>query len=408
MFIVVGLVLAVVPALASPAVPVAKLTCGILEGQDIDMPILAVGTGGYKGVNATAAIGRALAAGFTHVHTAFDYFNLPYVGAALSAYPRESLFISSMTSPCIHKAPPARNMTDPDGCYNLTLAEISSLLTSLKLDALDLLMLHGPSEPFGHDGPCSSLACTLNRAQWRAYQTLRAAGKVKAIGVSNFCQSCLACLNSTSPADTPAVNQIQVHVRRFLITLCPAQALLSCFPSPLASRAESPPSLHAYACVCGLCVHVRAGWPGLGRPGRGSAVILRQAWYCRASLRATRGGGACDGCGLRGHRRAAQSLGRASRAALGAAAGTFARRALGHIGSPHAGLGRAGLQPRCRRARRARRQDGTQGRGGRPMQLGVHPVNSDRLSSMSMTRVPAVRSFLRKFGNTKHGVGLTC
>ena len=239
-----SLLAASVSLVAAP-VPTVRLTAGVLPGETVSMPVLSAGTAGYKGAAATAAVGRALAAGFRHVHTAFDYYNLPEVGAALATVPRDQLFVSSMTSPCIHPAsPPKRNVTSAAACYNLTLSEAAATLDALKLDSLDLLMLHGPSEAFGHLGKCSPLACEMNAAQWRAYQQLRASGKVKAIGVSNFCQSCFECLGSTTAADTPAVNQIQVHVGQGskdpgggLLSYCAAKGVVVQSYEPLAGGA---------------------------------------------------------------------------------------------------------------------------------------------------------------------------
>ena len=217
------------------AAPSVTLTNGVKPGAIVSMPALAAGTAGYQGANATAAVQRALKAGFTHLHTAFDYFNLVPLGLGLRGVPRSSYFLSSMTSPCIHPAaPPKRNVTDPQGCHDLTITEVQSVLDELKLPTLDLLMLHGPSEAFGHIGGCSPLACALARAQWSAYETLLTSGKVRAIGVSNFCQSCLACLNGSKFA--PAVNQIQVHVGQG--SADPGPGLLSYCVSTRARRHE--------------------------------------------------------------------------------------------------------------------------------------------------------------------------
>ena len=102
-------------------VPTVQLTNGVLNSSGIPMPVMAAGTGGYKGADAAQAVTRAFGAGFRHLHTAFDYYNLPDIGGALASVPRDSYFISSMTSPCVHPAsPPTRNVTDPDACYNLT------------------------------------------------------------------------------------------------------------------------------------------------------------------------------------------------------------------------------------------------------------------------------------------------
>ena len=51
------------------------------------MPVIALGTAGYDNATAAAAVKTAFAAGVTHVHAAFDYFNLPGVGRGLAAAP---------------------------------------------------------------------------------------------------------------------------------------------------------------------------------------------------------------------------------------------------------------------------------------------------------------------------------
>ena len=97
--------------------------------QKVMMPVIAAGTGGYKGSNATDAVRRAFTMGFNHVHTAFDYFNLKEIGVALKEVPRAQYFLSGMTSPCSHPAaPPQRNVTDPKACRNLTMHEARSVM----------------------------------------------------------------------------------------------------------------------------------------------------------------------------------------------------------------------------------------------------------------------------------------
>ena len=205
-------------ATAAAHVPTLVLNNGVV------MPVIAAGTAGYNDSEAAAAVRAAWAANVTAVHTAYDYYNLAGVGAAVAELPRERLFLSSMTSPCVHlAAPPVRNVSDPEACESLTAAELDDVLAQLGVAALDLVMLHGPSEPNGYAGPCAGVPCALNAAQWRAYEAFLRAGKARAIGVSNFCQSCLACLGLGAPAaapnagrarapTVPAVNQIQYHV----------------------------------------------------------------------------------------------------------------------------------------------------------------------------------------------------
>ena len=186
------------------------------------MPQLSAGTGGYDNVSAAAAIRTAFDAGVLAFHSASDYGNLAgvkvgldYAKAAVHGG-RNALFITAMTSPCIHLSPPVRNVTDPAACYDLTARELNETLSAMGLKRADLFLLHGPSNPFGFSGGCDPLVCALNRAQWRAYNDLLRAGRTRAIGVSNYCASCLRCLEADSldaaESSVPSVNQIQVHV----------------------------------------------------------------------------------------------------------------------------------------------------------------------------------------------------
>lgn len=110
--------------------------------------------------------------------------------------------------------PPVRNVTDPQECYNTTVMDFQAQLDGLGVDAVDLMMLHGPGispeRPFGIQGPCGDPS--LNLAQWRAYSDMYKAGKAKAIGVSNYCQSCLEPLITDPDTPVPAVNQVQFHI----------------------------------------------------------------------------------------------------------------------------------------------------------------------------------------------------
>lgn len=155
--------------LATGALDVASVTLN----NGYKMPVIAAGTGGFDNASAAVAVANALQTpGLAHIHSAFDYFNLRGVAKGLqeSGRPRYDVFVTSMTSPCVHAAPPARNVTDLDECYNLTWRELHATLDALQLDHVDLMLLHGPSEPFGYTGGCSRETCALNQAQWRAYQ----------------------------------------------------------------------------------------------------------------------------------------------------------------------------------------------------------------------------------------------
>ena len=78
------------------------------------------------------------------------------------------------------------------------------------MDYVDLILLHGPAT--GGGDKCDAAACAKDLGQWKAYEKLYKAGKARAIGVSNYCVSCLECLiGQPGVSVTPAVNQIKFH-----------------------------------------------------------------------------------------------------------------------------------------------------------------------------------------------------
>merc|ERR1712166_822510 len=218
---------------------------------EVRMPEIAAGTGGYDNATAKDAVEKAIEAGINHVHCAYDYFNLPGVGKGLKKAKREDIFISAMTSPCIHTAaPPMRNVSDPQACFDLTTRELNEVLGLLEVEHVNLMMLHGPSEPFGYQGACNQQICDVNRAQWRAYENFMRAGKASAIGVSNYCQSCLACLEGEGVTTVPAVNQLQWHVGmggnpEGLMSYCNSQKMVVQAYGPLAHGAVATDPLCA-------------------------------------------------------------------------------------------------------------------------------------------------------------------
>ena len=105
-------------------------------------------------------------------------------------------------------------------------------LQQLGMDFVDLVLLHGPNLAADNVGGCTAEACAFNRAQWQAFSELREEGRVRSIGLSNYCPSCLECLlDSESDGEVviPAVNQVQYHVGY-------AAANYSAFVSDFASR----------------------------------------------------------------------------------------------------------------------------------------------------------------------------
>jgi diketogulonate reductase-like aldo/keto reductase len=248
-------------ALAAAAAPPADRAVSL--GGGVEMPVIALGTGGMSNDTAAASVKLALANGLNHIHTAFDYFNQVGVGDGLAGKERSSFFLTTMTSPCIHTASnPIRNVTDPSACHTLTKNEVMMDLSNLKLDYVDLLLLHGPAQAYGTQGVCQPDICEITRAQWAAYVELQKAGKARAIGVSNFCQSCFECLASGPNTTWPAVNQVQYHVGmgtdpEGLLSYSKARGIVVQAYSPLAGGKIFDP---APAPLTGA-----KGWSGSGR-----------------------------------------------------------------------------------------------------------------------------------------------
>jgi diketogulonate reductase-like aldo/keto reductase len=130
----------------------------------------------------------ALETGYRLIDTAKIYRNEQAVGEALkqSGVPREDIFITT-------------KLWNSDQGFDSTLKAFDDSLGKLRLEYLDLYLIHWPGE-----GP------QKRHDSWRAMEKLQKQGRVKAIGVSNFTVRHLKELNEVS--DTiPAVNQIEFH-----------------------------------------------------------------------------------------------------------------------------------------------------------------------------------------------------
>lgn len=188
----------------------------VVLNNGLSMPIIAASLP-FGSTNITDTIAIAWGAGITHFLTAELYKDQAEVGNGLRklGVPRDAYFVTTMTAPCqcdLTYPPCSRNITDLEECYKKTQQELDADLEELGLDYVDLVLLHAPNEGQGNTGSCSKTGCAANQAQWKAYSEFLATGKAKAIGVSNFCGSCLECLLADDAAVVPAVNQIQYHI----------------------------------------------------------------------------------------------------------------------------------------------------------------------------------------------------
>ncbi|WP_213813680.1 aldo/keto reductase [Glaciihabitans sp. dw_435] len=133
-------------------------------------------------------VSDALEIGYRHIDTAAIYGNEEGVGKAIAAsgIPRNELFI---TTKLWNKAQGTQSAYDA----------IDVSLGKLGLDAVDLYLIHWPSP-----------AQDKYLESWLALEQIKADGKARSIGVSNFQLPHLERIIAGSDT-VPAVNQIELH-----------------------------------------------------------------------------------------------------------------------------------------------------------------------------------------------------
>src|SRR6476620_9933004 len=155
----------------------------------ITMPALGLGVFQSATEQTTAAVQAALSAGYRHIDTAAAYGNEREVGEGIrrSGVDRSDVFIET-------------KVWVSDYGYDQTLHAYEKAAGKLGVDQLDLLILHQPAP--------DRFEKTI--AAYRALETLLAAGRVRAIGVSNFMPHHLKQLLDATDV-VPALNQIELH-----------------------------------------------------------------------------------------------------------------------------------------------------------------------------------------------------
>ncbi|TYP96671.1 diketogulonate reductase-like aldo/keto reductase [Sphingobacterium allocomposti] len=137
--------------------------------------------------------GTALKVGYKHIDTAAVYGNEREIGNAIKAsgIDRSSLFITS-------------KVWNSDRGYDNTLKAFEASLERLQTEYLDLYLIHWPANAKRENAPQE------NADTWRALEELYAAGKVRAIGLSNFLKHHVAAILEVASVK-PMVNQLEIH-----------------------------------------------------------------------------------------------------------------------------------------------------------------------------------------------------
>lgn len=152
----------------------------------IEMPILGYGVYQVTPEECERCVSDALSVGYRMIDTAQAYYNEEGVGRAVkkSGIPREELFL--VTKVWISNAG-----------YEKAKASIDESLRKLQTDYIDLLLIHQPFNDY--------------YGTYRAMEEAYKAGKLRAIGVSNFYPDRFIDLAEFCDIK-PMVNQVETHV----------------------------------------------------------------------------------------------------------------------------------------------------------------------------------------------------
>jgi diketogulonate reductase-like aldo/keto reductase len=159
----------------------------------VQIPCLGFGTWQSREDTGTRAVSLALEAGYRLIDTAAAYGNERSVGRAVreSGIPREEIFITSKLRNAAHG-------------YAATLEAFQWTMEKLEVDYLDLYLIHWPNpiqfRPIWKEATAGT---------WRAFEELYQAGRIRAIGVSNFLPHHLEALKETARI-APMVNQLKL------------------------------------------------------------------------------------------------------------------------------------------------------------------------------------------------------
>lgn len=165
----------------------------------VTIPKLALGTWLVDDSMTAEAVRKATEIGYRHIDTAQAYGNECGVGEGVrtSGIPREEIFVTSKVA-AEHKD------------YKSAAASIDETLSKMKLDYLDMMIIHSP-QPWKDVNQSDDRYVEGNREAWRALTDAYKAGKLRAIGVSNFLQGDIESLCEVAEVK-PMVNQILAHI----------------------------------------------------------------------------------------------------------------------------------------------------------------------------------------------------
>ncbi|MEI4488887.1 aldo/keto reductase [Frigidibacter sp. MR17.14] len=164
----------------------------------VTIPKIALGTWMIEDDKVAEAVKTAVGLGYRHIDTAQAYGNERGVGEGIRncGVARGDLFVQTKL---------AAEIKDYEGAK----AAIDGSLATMGLDYIDLMIIHSPKPWADYAG--ADRFFEGNLAAWKAFEEALDAGKVRAIGVSNFQKADLDNLLQNARVK-PMINQILAHV----------------------------------------------------------------------------------------------------------------------------------------------------------------------------------------------------
>lgn len=163
-----------------------KITSALPSNQSISVPQLGLGVWKSRSKECLEAVKSALSLGYRHIDTAAIYGNEADVGTAIkeSGVDRSDIFLVT-------------KLWNADQGYDTALHAIDVSLKKLGTDYVDMYLIHFP-------------VSGKRNESWKALEKIKAEGKAKSIGVSNFMVSHLEELLKET-GTVPAMNQVEYH-----------------------------------------------------------------------------------------------------------------------------------------------------------------------------------------------------
>ncbi|MBX2925701.1 MAG: aldo/keto reductase [Chitinophagaceae bacterium] len=200
---------------------ILKESYTLLNG--VEIPKIGLGTWFISDETVAQAVKDAVEIGYRHIDTAQAYGNERGIGEGIKAcgVKREELFITTKLAAEVKS-------------YEQAVASIDNSLKLLGLDYIDLMIIHSP-KPWAEYGK-EDRHFDGNREAWQALEDAYKAGKLRAIGVSNFQQTDIENIVAGGTVK-PMVNQVLAHISNTpfeLVDYCKQNNILVEAYSPIA------------------------------------------------------------------------------------------------------------------------------------------------------------------------------